>query len=1044
MRKFITYVLLAALICVSSAFPSDAFAVCRWTDLSKEVITTEQRMLDWIDGSVVFLSGLSSIYAEGERIEMKNGNEPLEIFEENGIMYIPSSYAAQVFGGKYEYYQPSDTEYIRFTNFTLHFVPGSDKYYVNDTMYEMKGASIVKNNVCYLASDILRKTLDMYFYKCTNGMLIASPAPFKLDDTNFNTQANLEAVAAKKICLVNLGIEQVKKDFYEHTPNSQHPRVIINTERKAKLLEWCKTDADFIRWKENAITAADAALKNKLPEYTPDERGTIISVGRDAKSSLMNMAMAYMLTSEQKYIDGAWPILEAVGNFPDWHPEHFLDVGEMCAGVALAYDWMYDGFTNEQREFIREAIKKHALTPAMDAYTDKSSPANRYDWTHSGTNWNAVGNGGITMAALAIAGDDSSEIAFQAVTNSISSIGYMMKSFAPEGAWFEGVQYWGYTMEFFGFQLASLFSALGTDYGLTKSPGVSKTAYYPVNLTRPNGKVYRFSDDGQTGAGRTNEYPLLAWIFNDTALQKLVKNDIKNGGGGLGSLMYYHPEIQETESFFELDNKYSGLAEIVTMRGSFSDSNALFVGARAGTTSINHGHFDIGSFVFDADGVEWFKDGGGGDYTWTASRYLYYRHRAESHNMVVVNPSDDYELDESSVTPIEFKSAQRGAIATLDMTNTYAKNKDVVSAKRAMALINDRTSFLVQDEIKTNDDGYFVWFAHTATNVTLSEDGKTAVLDSNGKKLHVQILSPANASFTAGPDEPLPTSPQLEEQTASFKKDTTKLSIHVRNTNDVTFSVLMTPLRDGVNIEDKIPEVTPIDTWTIPEGEIPTVDTISVSGELMNAYDKYSDSYTLLFDEAMAEAPVIEATSDDYNINVIQAASVPGTAIIQMLKDGEVVRNYYVDLKLDNQLGIIEGKKKHKVISVYASAVPEPHNPPANLVDNNIDTKWAAMLDQWVIHDLGEEKIVDTFGIGWHDPTKRISPFEIEVSNDLENWTTVYSGKSSGKKVPIETYSFNPVNARYVRLNVHGWGTPPSGWNSIMETCIYGPAQQEE
>lgn len=104
------------------------------------------------------------------------------------------------------------------------------------------------------------------------------------------------------------------------------------------------------------------------------------------------------------------------------------------------------------------------------------------------------------------------------------------------------------------------------------------------------------------------------------------------------------------------------------------------------------------------------------------------------------------------------------------------------------------------------------------------------------------------------------------------------------------------------------------------------------------------------------KAPVIEATSEKYDLSVTQAEAVPGRAVISLSKDGEHVKDYYVNMEIENVLGAVEGKKKYKVKSVTASATPETQNAPSNLIDNNLETKWAAQGDQWAIFDLGEEK----------------------------------------------------------------------------------------
>ena len=165
---------------------------------------------------------------------------------------------------------------------------------------------------------------------------------------------------------------------------------------------------------------------------------------------------------------------------------------------------------------------------------------------------------------------------------------------------------------------------------------------------------------------------------------------------------------------------------------------------------------------------------------------------------------------------------------------------------------------------------------------------------------------------------------------------------------------------------------------------------------------------------------------------------MPGRAVISLSKDGEHVKDYYVNMEIENVLGAVEGKKKYKVKSVTASVTPETQNAPSNLIDNNLETKWAAQGDQWAIFDLGEEKSIDTVGISWYSPTSRISPFEVEVSDDGVEWKQVYKGKSKGVDTDIETYGFKAASGRFVRLNVHGYGNPPTGWNSIMEVCIYG------
>ena len=64
--------------------------------------------------------------------------------------------------------------------------------------------------------------------------------------------------------------------------------------------------------------------------------------------------------------DRAWIDLEAVCDvFPDWHPIHDIDLGEMAAAVAIGYDWMYESenyawMNQEGIKTIKQALKVDA------------------------------------------------------------------------------------------------------------------------------------------------------------------------------------------------------------------------------------------------------------------------------------------------------------------------------------------------------------------------------------------------------------------------------------------------------------------------------------------------------------------------------------------------------------------------------------------------------------------------------------------------------------------------------------------------------------
>src|SRR6266571_1061149 len=123
--------------------------------------------------------------------------------------------------------------------------------------------------------------------------------------------------------------------------------------------------------------------------------------------------------------------------------------------------------------------------------------------------------------------------------------------------------------------------------------------------------------------------------------------------------------------------------------------------------------------------------------------------------------------------------------------------------------------------------------------------------------------------------------------------------------------------------------------------------------------------------------------------------------------------------------------------SVVASA--NDGNLPQNTLDNSLATRWSAQGDgQWIRYDVGAIAAIDHLDIAWYLGDTRSSSFDIQVSLDAVTWTKVFSGRSSGHTLQLESYAFPTTSGRYVRIVGHGNST--STWNSITEVAIFGTA----
>jgi hypothetical protein len=136
-----------------------------------------------------------------------------------------------------------------------------------------------------------------------------------------------------------------------------------------------------------------------------------------------------------------------------------------------------------------------------------------------------------------------------------------------------------------------------------------------------------------------------------------------------------------------------------------------------------------------------------------------------------------------------------------------------------------------------------------------------------------------------------------------------------------------------------------------------------------------------------------------------------------------------------NKFVATEAKFNIPGTSVIASA--DDGNVPANTVDGSLATRWSASGDgQWIRYDIGSTKTVTSVKVAFYNGDVRTSSFDVQVSSDGTNFTTVGSYTSSGTSLNLETFNIPDSSARYVRLLGHG--NSVNLWNSYTETEIWG------
>lgn len=114
--------------------------------------------------------------------------------------------------------------------------------------------------------------------------------------------------------------------------------------------------------------------------------------------------------------------------------------------------------------------------------------------------------------------------------------------------------------------------------------------------------------------------------------------------------------------------------------------------------------------------------------------------------------------------------------------------------------------------------------------------------------------------------------------------------------------------------------------------------------------------------------------------------------------------------------------------------------PPQLTIDGSLDPKssWRAEGDgAWLEYDLGEAVVLRGLQIAFLKGDERQYTFDIQISNSgaQGDWQTVLDRQlSTGASAQMETYSFKPAEAQYIRVIGHGNSDEDFGkWTNIVE-----------
>lgn len=553
-------------------------------------------------------------------------------------------------------------------------------------------------------------------------------------------------------------------ESFDYSKIANHPRILLNKQDEIVLQKAIGTISEFKKI-DAFITESSDKFITEAPLVFEMKGKRLLAVSRKALTRLYYLSYSYRITKDKKYLQRAEAELNAVCDFTSWNPSHFLDVGEMCMGVAIAYDWLYQDLQEATKQKVRKAILELAFKPS---YVKSQS------WfLEAHSNWNSVCNAGLVYGALAIFEDEKKESTAIIERALISNL-LPMKVYAPDGNYPEGPGYWNYGTSFQVMLIAGLESALGSDNGLSKSPGFMNTANYMQFAAGNSGSLFNYSDCGEKQVAAATMF----WFAEKTKNTSLIAKEIELINDGLYTIaessdserilpnaLIFGRNLNLLKANLPTQKIYigNGTTPVALVRTDWKGSNGKYFGIKGGSANDGHSHMDQGTFVYDVDGIRWASDFGLQSYItleskgvdiWKSEqesqRWDVFKYNNFNHNTLSINNQKHNVKGKASIIESFEKNKELGA--KFDLTEVLNLNNEVKSATRK-AVIIDNSYLKIEDFIETNANPIDLRWNMVTRATTKIIDKNTIKLSQKGKIMLVKFTADVAFKLVLRPSE---------------------------------------------------------------------------------------------------------------------------------------------------------------------------------------------------------------------------------------------------------------------------------------------------
>lgn len=532
--------------------------------------------------------------------------------------------------------------------------------------------------------------------------------------------------------------------------SKESPKLILTPAIEKTLKKKLQSDPLIQAYYQNMQQQAKEILEAPLLKREL-EGFRLLFVSREMVRRMGILCMVYRIERSPQILARIAEEVRAVCAFTDWNPIHFLDVAEMSFAVSMATDWVGDALPVETLKLAKMSLIEKGILPSYN------EGGERMGWINGHNNWNTICHSGMIVAALAIA-DVDPELAAKTIARALDKITGSLREYGPDGAYPEGPSYWEYGTSYGVVASNVLTTALGTDFGISDSPGFMESANFRLLATAPSGEFFNFADsDGRHGGSGA---VLLAWFAAKTGdalyFDKKKFEDpstIRGSMTGPG-LVWIAQFLAQKTSELPLSWYGRGPNPVAIFRGKKGDPRQFYLAAKGGKAQLSHGNMDAGSFVFELNGVRWVLDPGNqryyllnkigfqlSNYKQDSERWSLLTKGNQTHSTITVN---DARFKATGFAPITDFMTEDQPSVSIDMSDVFEGH--LTSLQRKFIKESDH-SMLIEDQFEVNaSTQQITWAMMTTADILPAKNG--LILQKEGKELRLSILTPSEVSVS--------------------------------------------------------------------------------------------------------------------------------------------------------------------------------------------------------------------------------------------------------------------------------------------------------